>query len=188
MSRWAERLHSLSRRRDTNDSSDTWTGEDADISLSGTRDTNDTSDTWSRHPDPSVTTVTSVTPARHGETVAEPPSVATVTSVMGADDKETGRFAPVLSGYFLAGLMRPVSWYDPAARPSPGCYCSCCKGQQWWCEATAPKGWRCAICHPPTGLRPDRVEIVRTGLSKEPNKALSRTEATRRATRPRSGK
>ena len=157
MSRWAERLHSLT----------------------GTRDTCDTCDTSAGEAVPSVTSVSGVTPSPDGETETKAPSVTTVTSVTGADDKETVRFAPVMDGYFLAGLVRPTSWADPAALPSRGCYCSCCKGQQWWCEATEPKGWRCAICHPPTGLRPDTVETVRTGLSKEPNKALSRTEATR---------
>src|SRR4051794_24452856 len=43
-------------------------------------------------------------------------------------------------GYLRAARQRPVSWADPTARPSQGCYCSCCRGQRWWCEREAPKG------------------------------------------------
>ena len=74
------------------------------------------------------------------------------------------QFAPTdaLDGLRLAALRRPVSWADPAARPSQGCYCSCCRGQRWWCEREAPKGWRCSTCHPPAGAKPGEVVEVRT--------------------------
>jgi hypothetical protein len=61
-----------------------------------------------------------------------------------------------------AGLMRPVSWADPALRPSPGCFCSCCNGRRWWCETVEPRGWRCRTCHPPSGIRLGEYEDVRT--------------------------
>ncbi len=51
-----------------------------------------------------------------------------------------------------AALQRPPSWADPTALPSRGCCCSCCKGQQWWCEREVPRGWRCSVCYPPDHL------------------------------------
>ena len=57
---------------------------------------------------------------------------------------------------------RPPSWADPAALPSRGCFCTCCKGQRWWRECEAPKGWRCSTCHPPDHLPPDAVTEMRT--------------------------
>jgi hypothetical protein len=59
-----------------------------------------------------------------------------------------------LDGLRRAALQRPPSWVDPAARPSPGCCCSCCRGQRWWRERAAPKAGavgpviRRIICHP----------------------------------------
>ena len=73
-----------------------------------------------------------------------------------------------LNGYLRAALQRPVSWADPTARPSQECYCSCCRGQRWWCEREAPKGWRCWQCHPPDGARQQE--------KKKPAKAPSKTE------------
>ena len=67
-----------------------------------------------------------------------------------------------LDGYRRAALQRPPSWADPAALPSRGCFCSCCKGQQWWREREAPKGWRCSTCYPPDHLPADAVMKVGT--------------------------
>lgn len=64
-----------------------------------------------------------------------------------------------LDAYMRAALRRPVSWADPAARPSPGAFCSCCKGKRWWSDS---KGWRCWQCHPPDGLPVGSVTEVRT--------------------------
>jgi hypothetical protein len=61
-----------------------------------------------------------------------------------------------------AALIRPPSWSDPAARPSAGCFCSCCKTRRWWCEREQPKGWRCYTCHPPDCMGPDETVEVRT--------------------------
>ena len=63
--------------------------------------------------------------------------------------------------YMQAALQRPPSWADPTALPSPGCFCNCCKGQRWWRERDAPKGWRCWICHPPDHLPPETVTEIR---------------------------
>ncbi|MCF3947793.1 hypothetical protein AiwAL_15970 [Acidiphilium sp. AL] len=56
----------------------------------------------------------------------------------------------------------PVSWADATIAPTPGAYCRNCQGNEWWCEATAPKGWRCARCHPGDHLPADRRWDVRT--------------------------
>ena len=42
----------------------------------------------------------------------------------------------------------PPHWADIGAIPTPGARWYCCQGARWWCEATEPKGWRCAVCHP----------------------------------------
>lgn len=64
-----------------------------------------------------------------------------------------------LDAYMRAALQRPVSWADPAARPSPGAFCSCCKGNRWWGDA---QGWRCWQCHPPDGLPAGSLTEVTT--------------------------
>jgi hypothetical protein len=69
---------------------------------------------------------------------------------------------PVSHGLLRAAPSRPPSWADPAALPSLGCQCSCCRGQRWWCERVAPKGWRCLTCHPPDHLPADVVTEVMT--------------------------
>jgi hypothetical protein len=43
--------------------------------------------------------------------------------------------------------------------PAPGA--RACRGQQWWCEAVAPKGWRCWQCHPPDHLDAEAVREMR---------------------------
>jgi hypothetical protein len=55
----------------------------------------------------------------------------------------------MLAGLHDAALQRPSSWPDANAIPSVGCWCSRCRGQRWWRERVAPKGWQCATCHPP---------------------------------------
>jgi hypothetical protein len=64
--------------------------------------------------------------------------------------------------YLGAALQRPPSWADPAAPPSRGCFCSCCKGRRWWRECEVPKGWRCSACHPPDQFPADAVMEVTT--------------------------
>lgn len=65
----------------------------------------------------------------------------------------------VFDGYMRAAMQRPVSWVNPAARPSPGAFCSCCKGNRWWGDT---RGWRCWTCHPPSGLAESEFVEVRT--------------------------
>jgi hypothetical protein len=66
-----------------------------------------------------------------------------------------------LAGLQTAALQRPPSWSEAAALPSAGAWCSCCRGQRWWCEAVAPKGWRCWQCHPPDHLDAEAVREMR---------------------------
>jgi hypothetical protein len=54
-------------------------------------------------------------------------------------------------------LHRPPSWSDPAALPPVASWCNCCHGRRWWCEAAAPRGWRCCVCHPPDHLGADEI-------------------------------
>jgi hypothetical protein len=59
------------------------------------------------------------------------------------------------------GKARPPAGSDPADRPRPGERCGRCRGARWWCEAVAPKGWRCVTCHPPpAGLGPAEIAIA----------------------------
>jgi hypothetical protein len=81
----------------------------------------------------------------------------------GNDGNNSQRPSLVLSdNYVRAALQRPPSWADPTAQPSRGCFCTCCKGQRWWRERDAPKGWRCWICHPPDHLPRTAVTEVLT--------------------------
>jgi hypothetical protein len=70
--------------------------------------------------------------------------------------------AAIEPGVLQHALRWPPGWSDPAALPPPGSFCSCCGGQTWWTEGTAPKGWRCSICHPPDHLPADEVMEVPT--------------------------
>jgi hypothetical protein len=57
---------------------------------------------------------------------------------------------------------RPVSWARAADEPAPGDVCGCCASRLWWTETDAPKGWRCACCHPPAHLQPGQFRAVAT--------------------------
>lgn len=76
--------------------------------------------------------------------------------------REDAAQATMVAGLLVAARRRPPSWADPTALPSRGCCCTCCKGQRWWRESEAPRGWRCSICHPPDHFPPDAVTEVRT--------------------------
>ena len=65
--------------------------------------------------------------------------------------------ARMAAGLPLAARRCPPSWSNPAAPPSPRSFCSCCRGQRWWREREAPKGWRCSNCHPPAHLPPNAI-------------------------------
>lgn len=56
----------------------------------------------------------------------------------------------------------PVSWADASIEPTAGARCRNCGGKTWWCEAMAPRGWRCGACHPGLHLPSARRRDVRT--------------------------
>jgi transposase len=56
----------------------------------------------------------------------------------------------------------PAAMVDAAAPPSISDWCSCCRGQRWWSEVIAPRGWRCWQCHPPSHLDAETVREMRT--------------------------
>jgi hypothetical protein len=62
----------------------------------------------------------------------------------------------------MAPVREPRRWSYPAVEPMDGDWCACCRGQRFWCEAVAPKGWRCWTCHPPDHLPSDAVREIRT--------------------------
>jgi hypothetical protein len=61
--------------------------------------------------------------------------------------------------------FRLPAWGDPGDTPKPGDRCGCCgrhgTGGRWWREATAPRGWRCARCHPADHVpEAERFEVL----------------------------
>jgi hypothetical protein len=146
MGRWSDRLHAYIETRDTVDTVDSaFRKQVADVA--------------------SVNTVNSVTPtgrASDDELAMSRPSEVSTLSTVSTNGETDGHGAITPTDVRLAALKRPVSWANVAARPTQGSYCSCCRGQRWWCEREAPKGWRCWRCHPPSGLSAAVVEDVRT--------------------------
>jgi hypothetical protein len=141
-------------------------------------DTVDTADTSSRGrlviPE-SVNSVSSVIAGAGGNWVTAPANAGQVSQVSEVSrsletpkvDAARGEQVVVFdqavpSGHLGAALRRPPSWADPAAPPSRGCFCSCCKGRRWWRECEVPKGWRCSACHPRDQFPADAVMEVTT--------------------------
>jgi hypothetical protein len=57
------------------------------------------------------------------------------------------------------GAERPPAWTEVADTPRTGDRCNACRGNAWWTESAAPRGWRCRSCHPPAHAM---VRLVRT--------------------------
>jgi hypothetical protein len=123
-------------------------------------------------PPPCVNSVSSVTGPGHTQDAARRPlgdelsTVSAVSRAKRAVSVTRGRTAllgrTIAEGYRQSALQRPPSWADLIAPPMRGCFCSCCKGQRWWRECDAPKGWRCSTCHPPNDLPAEAMTEVRT--------------------------
>jgi hypothetical protein len=64
--------------------------------------------------------------------------------------------ARLVRGISDVAMRRPPSWAGAEALPSPGCWCSCCRGRRWWRRRVAAGGWCCCVCHPP----PDSVPVI----------------------------
>ena len=95
----------------------------------------------------------------------EPPDPAPPVPLLhepGGSEQRQDDAATLVAGLHVAACGMQPSWADAAALPSRGCLCTCCKGQRWWRERAAPKGWRCSTCHPPDHLPPDAVTEMRT--------------------------
>jgi hypothetical protein len=92
------------------------------------------------------------------------PSTPRPPQLLGTTERthSDGQQAALVSGLLHAARRRPPSWADPTALPSRGCFCSCCKGQRWWREREAPKGWRCWTCHPTDHLATGAMLELRT--------------------------
>jgi hypothetical protein len=97
-----------------------------------------------------------------GEAGAAPDSDAASAPPAPAPITDAAEHFPSLDGYKRAALRRPPSWTPVSALPSPGCYCTCCAGQRWWCERERPSGWRCRTCYAPDHLPAKDVREVRT--------------------------
>jgi hypothetical protein len=61
-----------------------------------------------------------------------------------------------------AALQRPPSWPGADRMPTPGAWCSCCRGSRWWREREHASGWCCSACHPADHLPAAGVLEVRT--------------------------
>jgi hypothetical protein len=117
-------------------------------------------DLLSRHKVDIMTMLRSPPPElpRTPELIPPLPSLANLSAYDRADAAQ----AELVAGLHVAARGWPPSWADLATLPSRGCFCTCCKGQRWWRECEAPKGWRCSTCHPPDHLPPDAVTEMRT--------------------------
>jgi hypothetical protein len=157
MSRWAEAFRSSARRSDTADTAPPNPPPGPAISAG------------------SVNTVSSVTgrDSADAETVPSESDELSAVSAMSRAGEASKVDAPggkrpavpgptISPGYLRAARRLPPSWSDPTTLPPPGSFCSCCKGQRWWSERDAPKGWRCAACHPPDHLASDAMTEVLT--------------------------
>ncbi len=80
---------------------------------------------------------------------------------------------PAVAGLHTMSRLRPASWADPAAIPSPRAVCAACSrnaaGCQFWTERKPAdrRGWRCLTCHPPDGAGAG-VLIVDTSTADSP--------------------
>jgi hypothetical protein len=118
-------------------------------------------DLLSRHKADIITLLRSPTPEPPWapEPIPQPPFVAEPSTKDW--ERRDATQAAMVDGLVVAARGRPPSWADPTALPSRGCFCTCCKGQRWWRECAAPKGWRCSTCHPADHLPPNAVTELR---------------------------
>jgi hypothetical protein len=87
------------------------------------------------------------------------PRLAEVASLAATPDRKRSL---VVDPQPMAPIREPRRWSYPADEPLDGDWCACCSGQRFWCEAIAPKGWRCWTCHPPDHLPSSAIREIRT--------------------------
>ena len=153
MSRWAEAFRASRARHDTVDTTDT--------SSRGRAVSPDSVN--------SVNSVIAGADENRGMAPVNADQVSQVSRSAETPKVDAARHEQLVASYQAipadnpgAALQCPPSWADPAAPPSRGCFCSCCKGWRWWCECKVPKGWRCSACHPPDQLPANAVTEVTT--------------------------
>ena len=101
--------------------------------------------------------------AHHPVQAVPAPSPAQPMAHWPAGSWRKRRYASDTPGDLWTTLQRPVSWADPASRPTQGDWCGCCEGARWWRDIRQQDGgWRCSTCHPPDGLAASDIEEVRT--------------------------
>jgi hypothetical protein len=103
----------------------------------------------------------------HGERDDEGDATEPPLPPPGTPEREAldARQRETVAGLLGAASQRPPSWGNPAAVPSPGCWCSCCHGTRWWTEREGSKGWRCGKCYPPIHLHADAVRWAAVVIS-----------------------
>lgn len=141
-----------------------WSSRYRSLSYADTADTVDTVEPPPEGAPYSVNTVNCVRAKEDLKTVALPDARA--EAIEAAFDAEE-RAAIIAEGgcgdaRAKAPHDMPPSWADTTITPTAGARCRGCGGKDWWREATGPRGWRCAACHPGDRLPADRRRMVTT--------------------------
>ena len=72
------------------------------------------------------------------------------------------RYAADTPGDLWTTMQTPVSWADPAARPTAGAWCGNCENATWARDKRrADGGWCCSICHPADNVPVEHRDVVR---------------------------
>ena len=72
------------------------------------------------------------------------------------------RYAADTPGDLWTTMQTPVSWADPAARPTAGAWCGNCENATWARDKRrADGGWVCSVCHPPDNVPIEHRDVVR---------------------------
>ena len=112
------------------------------------------------------------TPEQSAEEAADRAAIAAETLLPDPGTAERAeverRHGEAVAGLLLAGLQRHPSWPGADCRPTPGCWCSCCRGRNGWRAAKAATGWRCTACHPPEHL-PAHALVIASPSQTMPN-------------------
>ncbi len=116
-----------------------------------------------------VTNSVALPPASPEQADAEQLDRAAIEEVDGGTDPARWRLADHMAhaahlrGLHAAALQHPPSWPGADNVPSPGCWCSCCRGWRWWRDrAPNASGWCCWTCHPPVHLHSAAIMEART--------------------------
>lgn len=116
-------------------------------------------------PRPPAPALPAASPEQAVEEAADRPVIAEVDG--GADPAfrrlaDHQAHAAHLLALQAAAMQRPPAWPDAANAPTPGAWCTCCRGQRWWRERESAPGWRCCRCHPPDHLAAGAVMELQT--------------------------